>query len=590
MNTIKLSVVITTYNRRDVLARTLPTLFAQDLPAEAYEVIVVVDGSTDGTAEFLRSVKAQCAVRILEQPNRGQAAAQNVGLNAACGDLVLFLDDDILCDRGLLREHIAAHADADPSLVFGMVLQFPESPRTLAADWVRELNEMAFARLPLDGRIVQPYDATIEANSSALRSTLLAAGGFDEGRIHAHDDLGQRLWSMGVQFRMQRTAIVHELYVKSSRDVVLKDGSWYGRSEVNLCRKHPQIRPLSRLRHLAADKLWKRVYLVWAARLPVSPELILRAPFWVAERLRRIPWVRRVGIRLLEIRISIVMLRAALREAGSWEALQREFGIRLPVLLYHHVGPQRPRTYRCLTVSPERFERHISWLARRGYAGIRPSDWIKWRRDGKSLPDKPVLVTFDDGYADLAEYALPVLRRYGFGAAVYVVTGQLGGTNAWDEARGSGTHQLMTAEQIRYWATQGIEFGAHSRTHVDLTTLSAKVLTEEVIGSRDDLAELLGSRVASFAYPYGFQNQAVGECVRGAFDLAFLADDQTKSLNHLLTDPYLLQRTMIQPGDSLLDLECRIRWGHSPIQELRARLRLRTRLKRALRIVLGKSG
>ena len=189
----------------------------------------------------------------------------------------------------------------------------------------------------------------------------------------------------------------------------------------------------------------------------------------------------------------------------------------------------------------------------------------------------------------MAEHALPVLRRYGFGAAVFVVTRQLGGTNAWDEARGFGTLRLMTADQIRFWATQGIEFGAHSKTRADLTTLGASELAEEVLGSREDLAGLLGSRVGSFAYPYGFNNQAVRDLVRGAFDLAFIADDNAEGVNHLLTDPHLLRRTMIQAQDSLLDLACRARWGYSPFLNLRARLRLRTRLKSVAPFVLGRT-
>ncbi len=98
-----ISVVVATYNRRAVLARTLPTLFAQDLPPGQYEVIVVVDGSTDGTAEWLRGLRPRQAFRVLEQPNLGPAAARNAGLAAARGGLILFLDDDILCGPTLLR-------------------------------------------------------------------------------------------------------------------------------------------------------------------------------------------------------------------------------------------------------------------------------------------------------------------------------------------------------------------------------------------------------------------------------------------------------------------------------------------------------
>jgi peptidoglycan/xylan/chitin deacetylase (PgdA/CDA1 family) len=145
----------------------------------------------------------------------------------------------------------------------------------------------------------------------------------------------------------------------------------------------------------------------------------------------------------------------------------------------------------------------------------------------------------------------------------------------------------MTVEQIRNWATQGIEFGAHGRTHADLTTLSGRELAEEVVGSKDDLTSLLGSPVVSFAYPYGFYNQAVVDCARGAFDVAFIADDNREGLNYLATDPYLLLRTMVQTNDSWLDLECRARWGYNAFLNLRARLHLRTRLKHGVSFVFG---
>jgi peptidoglycan/xylan/chitin deacetylase (PgdA/CDA1 family) len=256
--------------------------------------------------------------------------------------------------------------------------------------------------------------------------------------------------------------------------------------------------------------------------------------------------------------------------------------------MYHHVGPSKPGSFPELTVSAHRFERQIRWLARRGFAGIRPAEWAAWLRNGTGLPDKPVLVTFDDGYEELVTYALPVLRRYGFGAAVFIVTGRVGGTNTWDEAQGSATLRLMTTEQIRHWATQGIEFGAHSRTHADLTTLSVNELDEEIVGSRDDLMKILGTPVTSFAYPFGSYNPAVHECAQGAFSLTFRADEQSPGINYLCTDPHDLQRTMVHPEDSLADLECRVRLGYSPILDMRARLRLRSRFKNAISSIFGR--
>src|SRR5579859_5892156 len=100
------SVVIPTYNRRDSLARTLDTLFAQDFPPGQYEVIVAVDGSTDGTADYLRQLRHPC-LRFLEHScNQGQAAARNSAHEVARGELILCIDDDMLCDRGLLKAHV----------------------------------------------------------------------------------------------------------------------------------------------------------------------------------------------------------------------------------------------------------------------------------------------------------------------------------------------------------------------------------------------------------------------------------------------------------------------------------------------------
>src|SRR6266545_4103110 len=115
-----------------------------------------------------------------------------------------------------------------------------------------------------------------------------------------------------------------------------------------------------------------------------------------------------------------------------------------PALLYHHVGPHIPNPrYAGLSIPTEQFERQIRWLARKGYIGIRPADWLAWRRGGRTLPPKAVLLTFDDGYADFPDHALPILQRWGFGAAVFVITKKIAVTNPWDGAL------LMSASQMR---------------------------------------------------------------------------------------------------------------------------------------------
>jgi peptidoglycan/xylan/chitin deacetylase (PgdA/CDA1 family) len=414
-----------------------------------------------------------------------------------------------------------------------------------------------------------PVDAKVGANASLPRSTFLSSGGFDErlgSPWQRKVELGVRLWKMGVRFKYQPLAKACQIHVKSAREFVERDGRKQGRSEILFLRIHPDLRPYSPLARLGEGSPVKRLAREIIMRSPASPGLFLRVPLWAAGQLRSIPFARLAGIRLLQAGQEIEMSRCALKEVGSWRAYRAYLGLRLPVLMYHHVGPLQSRVFPGISVSSDLFERHIQWLVRRGYVGIRPADWLAWCREGKALPMKPVLLSFDDAYADIADYALPVLQRYGFGAAVFVTTSYVGKTNVWDEAKGWGTLRLMTAEQIRTWATQGIEFGAHTRTHPNLTKLSPAQLQEEVVGSRDDLAALLGTRVISFAYPYGRYNERVRKCVREIFDLAFVTHS---GIPNLVTPPELLPRAIVYPEDSPIDLAFLTRWGRNPLHGFR---------------------
>jgi peptidoglycan/xylan/chitin deacetylase (PgdA/CDA1 family) len=190
-----------------------------------------------------------------------------------------------------------------------------------------------------------------------------------------------------------------------------------------------------------------------------------------------------------------------------------------------------------------------------------------------------VLFTFDDAYEDLVEFAFPVLQRHGFTAAVFVVTGHLGGTNVWDAGPGAKPRRLMTRDQIAEWSRRGIEFGAHTRSHADLTTLGPAALSAEVQGCRDDLTAVLLSRPCSFAYPYGRTTAAVELAVRGAFDLAFTVRE---GLNTASTPRHLMRRVMVQPSDGPFSLAVSLRLGSNPLNRLRARIRVRSRLRAVL--------
>ncbi len=582
-----ISVVLPTFNRRELLERTLPTVLEQDFPAHEFEVIVVVDGSTDGTAEWLRSLRPSCGFKVIEQENRGQKAALNAGVRAASGRLILFLDDDLLCDKSLLAEHAAGHAGGGFTLVFGRIRVAPESPPTLETEAMRTYLENHYEQSVRGGQPVWPYAAVVGPNCSLSRTRYLDCGGYDESLPRRYEDveLGLRLWKIGCQFKYQPKAIIYHLCLKSSGERA-RDLAYEGRSMFGVCRMYPDYRAHNTLMAVVRAPAWKRLFYRTLAGLPFSATIWFAPFIWLISKLARVsPGASRLGLRLHDVRQNVAWFQGAIAEPGSWKEFHNVFRRRLPVLAYHRIGTPAPLEWSELTVTPQKFERQIQWLAKHGYVGIKPCDWLAWCREGKDLPEKPVLLTFDDAYRDLTEHAFPVLKRYGFNATVFVVTQHLGKTNSWDQGSVRADLPLMTVEQVRYWANQGFEFGGHTRTHPDLTSVDNTRLTDEVEGGAQDLEHIVGKRAISFAYPHGLYNETVRQCAEKAFALAFTCDE---GLNCLTTHPHLLQRTEVQPQDTLLDFGLRVRLGYDPLHDLRGRLRIRTRLRGALGLLKEK--
>jgi peptidoglycan/xylan/chitin deacetylase (PgdA/CDA1 family) len=261
--------------------------------------------------------------------------------------------------------------------------------------------------------------------------------------------------------------------------------------------------------------------------------------------------------------------------------IDRQSRLRLPVLLYHNVGRPRCTAFRQLIVAPDTFRRQMLWLKRWGVTPIVPDDWYACCQQARLLPERPVMITFDDAYAELAEFAFPVLQKFAFRATVFVPTAKIAGTNDWDRGRGAPIMGLLSAEDIRYWHSRGISFGAHSRHHADLTKVDDSTLADEVIGSSRELSSLLGEEVHAFAYPWGQYNEAVEKLVRDTFQMAFTTEE---GMNHPGTSPYRICRTMVQAHDGRFALFCRLRLGYYPVQNWRDRTQLRTRLRTALRL------
>ena len=179
---VQLSVVIPTYRRPELLRRCLDALIAQDLAADRFEIVVVDDGSGDATSDVLAA--ASGAVNALTQPvNAGPAAARNRGIDAASGDLVLFLDDDVVAAPNLLSTHLALHeAAGDPTLgILGRVDWHASIEPTPFMRWLdRSGLQFAYDTWLREGPVDPPYAAFYTANLSIPRDLLVAEGGFDE--------------------------------------------------------------------------------------------------------------------------------------------------------------------------------------------------------------------------------------------------------------------------------------------------------------------------------------------------------------------------------------------------------------------------
>ena len=492
-------------------------------------------------------------------------------LHAASHEIVLFLDDDLLCSSQVLVEHVKAHEQGDNLLAFGPVLVTPLPSESVAARIARtHYAENIYGPLKRGEPPAWPVHARVPPNSS-IAELLLRFGGFDEQFVNSHEDieLGIRLWRDGVRFLYLPNAEVEHVYVKSAVDLSVGEAVRAGKTEVMLCRKHHVYRTHSLLAGLQNNRLFRCGAGDFLFRSPTAVN-VAGGAISMARKFR----TRLAGplpeARLLALESNVNLQRSAVKEAGSWQSFRAEFWTHLPVLMYHHIGEFRQGMYPGLSIAPNRFATHMRWLAEHGYTPICNSDWLAWCERAKPLPAKPVMITFDDAYDDLVEYAFPVLRELRFCAIVFVVTALVGGSNVWDQVQGRPAVKLMSADSIRQWAAGGIEFGAHSRTHPELDHIDESVMQEEVAGSRTDLEEISGMPVVALAYPYGNYNQAVVEAAGRSFRLAFTTE---QGVNNLGTNLLRLRRTMVQPTDSMLEFASRVGFGFGMIERTKAALR-----------------
>jgi peptidoglycan/xylan/chitin deacetylase (PgdA/CDA1 family) len=215
--------------------------------------------------------------------------------------------------------------------------------------------------------------------------------------------------------------------------------------------------------------------------------------------------------------------------------------VSVPILYYHYVRTVVPTPRNLLSydlsISPQLFARQMALLHVEGAHTISLATLMAALQGQATLPQHPVVLTFDDGYADFATTAEPVLARYGFIATDFVVSGFI------------GRHGYMTAAQVLAMDAAGMVIGSHTVHHVDLARVPAAQAALEIDGGKAALEQLLGHPVLDFAYPYGGFNAAVLQLVQqaGFRDAASTIFGDAQSLG----DRYLLRRTELGGSPSL---------------------------------------
>lgn len=206
-----------------------------------------------------------------------------------------------------------------------------------------------------------------------------------------------------------------------------------------------------------------------------------------------------------------------------------------PVLMYHSIGGSDR-----LAVRPEAFAEQLAWLWDHGFTALPFGD--RTRPAGR-----PVVITFDDGYADVHEHALPVLERFGFAATVFVTTGWL--RDAGPYSAGSPPGRMLAWPQVEELAATGVEIGAHGHSHAQLDQLGGPVLREELHRSRELLQQRLGRQVPAMAYPYGYSSARVRREVRACgYSSACAVANAVMTEHH---DPYAVPRLTVRASTTL---------------------------------------
>lgn len=221
--------------------------------------------------------------------------------------------------------------------------------------------------------------------------------------------------------------------------------------------------------------------------------------------------------------------------------------------MYHSISAAAKPKFREFTVPVSVFTEQMKYLHDNGYAPISVAQFIEGRtQNDRVLPERPVIITFDDGFADFFTAAFPVLQQFKFPATLFIVTGYVGGTSRWLRHEGEMARRMLTWDQVREIDRYGIECGGHSHLHRQLDIVSETVAANEIERSKKLLEDHLGKQVGSFAYPHGYYSAVTKRLVKKA---GYTSACTVKyAMSETDTDPFALTRFLISAETSANDL------------------------------------
>ena len=574
---LAVSVVICAYTEDrwgDTLA-AVASVRAQSYPAR--ETLLVVDHNPALLRRFDARFAGTEGVRVLANAGpRGLSSGRNTGIAASTGGIVAFLDDDAVAERDWLRRFVAAYADPRVLAVGGRTEPVWASGRRPA--WFPEEFDWTVGCMYRGHpRGLVPVRNVLGGNASFRRRAFTLAGDFATGIGRDGHRLPLGCEETELCIRLRRAAPDDALLLIDDR-AIIHHRVPAERERLSYLRTRAYAEGLSkaavsRLAGAQDGLSTERAYATRALPLGVArgvrDALLLReggagragaivlgagAAVWGYAR-GRLASGARTPVPGPPHGVAGAAATAAATAAASASAppAARRTGARsprsrggpVPVLMYHAISDAPARATRTLSVSPQAFAEQLQFLADGGFTPLTTAGLGALWRAGRPVPERAVLITFDDGYEGVHRHALPLLTEHGFAASLFVSSGWLPGPHH----AGGELDTMLSWDQVRELAAAGVEIGGHSHTHPQLDQLPDRELKFEIGRCRDLLAQETGEEPVSFAYPFGYSSRRVREAVRnGGFQ-------QSLAVNNALAgtwqSPYALTRLTVRRGTGI---------------------------------------